>query len=57
MEEVEGAEEAGCRGKERERERDKLRRFEGKSSKLGQGLLITVWGAVPGRSAVPPPRV
>ena len=35
----------------------KLRRFEGKSSKLGQRLLITVWGAVPGRRAVPSARV
>lgn len=45
------------RGSRVERESEKLRRFEGKSSKLGQRLLITVWGAVPGRGAVPSPRV
>lgn len=45
-----------CRVVGRGRE-GKLRRFEGKSSKLGQRLLITVWGAVPGRRAVPSARV
>lgn len=42
---------------ERWRGGEELRWFEGKSSKLGQGLLITVWGAVPGRRAVPSARV